>query len=377
MPTNNRRQFIVQAIKYFQRQDYPKRELIIVDDGSDLIKDLIPKDDRIIYIAKDYRIKLGEKRNMACKVARGEIIVHWDDDDWMADWRLQYQVESLLRDQVDICGLNKLLFYNPALNQTWQYVYPDKTKPWVAGGSLCYTKVFWSRNPFPNINVGEDNQFVWSRHSKKIALLQDKTFYVALIHKGNSSPKYCRGSRWSRWHGDLKQIMGDDIFYYQDRTKRLKPSGSTSMKLNLGCCDNLLPGFVNVDIVQALGVEVVDLKQKWPWQDNSIDHIRAMDIIEHLPDKIFTMNELWRVTKAGGRVEIAVPTTDGTGAWQDPTHVSFWNRRSFLYYEAGNPYRERFASYYGIQAKFRVISERAERTQDGPRLTIVLQVVKP
>jgi hypothetical protein len=96
-----------------------------------------------------------------------------------------------------------------------------------------------------------------------------------------------------------------------------------------------------------------------------------------LPDKIFTMNELWRVLQAGGTAEIAVPTTDGSGAWQDPTHVSFWNRRSFLYYEAGNPYRERFAQHYGIAAKFRTLQERTDRTPDGPRLTIVLQAVKP
>ena len=149
------------------------------------------------------------------------------------------------------------------------------------------------------------------------------------------------------------------------------------MKLNLGCCDSLLDGYVNVDKVPRPGVEVVDLAKPWPWSENSVDLVRAWDIIEHLADKIFTMNELWRVLKPGGTAEIAVPTTDGTGAFQDPTHVSFWNRRSFLYYEAGNPYRERFAHYYGIQAKFRIRSERMEKSTDGPRLTIVMEAVKP
>jgi hypothetical protein len=149
------------------------------------------------------------------------------------------------------------------------------------------------------------------------------------------------------------------------------------MRLNLGCCDALLPDHVNVDIVEGPGIQVVDLRQRWPWADGSIDHIRAWDIIEHLPDKIFTMNELWRVLRPGGTAEIAVPTTEGTGAFQDPTHVSFWNRRSFLYYEAGNPYRERFAASYGIAAKFGVIGERVEASPDGPRLTIGLQAVKP
>ena len=88
------------------------------------------------------------------------------------------------------------------------------------------------------------------------------------------------------------------------------------------------------------------------------------------------MNELWRVTQPGGLVEITVPTTDGAGAWQDPTHVSFWNRRSFLYYESGNPYRERFALGYGISAKFHVVQDRLETTADGGRLTILLRAIK-
>jgi hypothetical protein len=152
---------------------------------------------------------------------------------------------------------------------------------------------------------------------------------------------------------------------------------SGPVKLNLGCCDALLPDHINVDVVPGPNVFVADLRQPWPWPDSSVDHVRAWDIIEHLPDKIFTMNELWRVLKPQATAEIAVPTTDGSGAFQDPTHVSFWNRRSFLYYEAGNPYRERFAHAYGVTAKFRVVHERIDHSVDGPRLTIVLQAVKP
>jgi hypothetical protein len=149
-------------------------------------------------------------------------------------------------------------------------------------------------------------------------------------------------------------------------------------KINLGCCDAIVAGFINVDICPGPGVDVVtDLRQLWPWPEGSISLVRAWDIIEHLPDKIHTMNELWRVLQPGGRAEIVVPTTEGPGAFQDPTHVSFWNRRSFLYYEAGNPYRERFARSYGIRARFRVVQERTDRSMDGPRLTIVLEAVKP
>ena len=148
------------------------------------------------------------------------------------------------------------------------------------------------------------------------------------------------------------------------------------LRLNLGCSDRAVPGFLGVDLADGPATDIVtDLRDVWPWDMDSVDEILAHDIIEHLPDKIFTMNELHRVLKPGGRVEISVPTTDGPGAFQDPTHVSFWNRRSFLYFEAGNIYRERFARAYGIIAAFRVVSERIDRTVDGPKLTIMLEKV--
>lgn len=148
------------------------------------------------------------------------------------------------------------------------------------------------------------------------------------------------------------------------------------MRLNLGCSDRLLDGFLNVDISPGLGITVADLRQPWPWPDDSAELVQAYDIIEHLPDKIHTMNELYRVLAPGATAQIIVPTTDGPGAFQDPTHVSFWHRRSFLYFEHGNPYRERFAASYGITARFRVLWERVDVTMDGPKLSIVLEPVK-
>ena len=127
------------------------------------------------------------------------------------------------------------------------------------------------------------------------------------------------------------------------------------MRLNLGCCDHHMAGYVNVDRCEPADV-ICDLsKPNWPWSDSSVLEIVAHDIIEHLPDKILTMNEAWRVLIPGGLFRILVPTTDGRGAFQDPTHVSYWNRNSFWYYEAGDPHRERFGRHYGVEARFRTV----------------------
>lgn len=148
------------------------------------------------------------------------------------------------------------------------------------------------------------------------------------------------------------------------------------LKVNLGCADALIEGWENVDITPGPGVTVVDLRERWPWADGSVQRILAADVIEHLPDKVFTMNEMHRVLASGCIAEVIVPSTDGPGAFQDPTHVSFWNRNSFRYYTAGDPYRERFAASYGITAAFMVHGERTIETQDGPKIQIALGAVK-
>jgi len=102
MPTHNHRRFVPQAIQYVLRQDYRHRELLIVDDGTDPIRDLVPETPDVRYLRLDHKCTIGTKRNLACQEAKGEIIVHWDDDDWMATWRITYQVDNLRKTRAGI-----------------------------------------------------------------------------------------------------------------------------------------------------------------------------------------------------------------------------------------------------------------------------------
>ena len=217
MPTYNRRRFVPQAIEYFLRQDYPDKELIIVDDGTDSVADFVPDNAGIRYIRLDRKRTIGAKRNLACKAAKGEIIVHWDDDDWMAPWRLTYQVESLLKAGADICGLDKVFFYDATHNRSWQYIYPKASRAWVCGGTLCYTKSHWQRHPFPDINIGEDNRFVWANHSQKVVTLADNRFYVGIVHSENTSPKRTGDRRW-QVHPieEIQTLINGDLSFYTD-----------------------------------------------------------------------------------------------------------------------------------------------------------------
>jgi glycosyltransferase involved in cell wall biosynthesis/predicted O-methyltransferase YrrM len=211
MPTYNRREFIPNAIRYFLRQDYDNKELIIIDDGTDSISDLVPDSPRIRYYRLDQKITLGAKLNLACTYANGNIIANWDDDDWYAQRRLSYQVESLQQAQTDVCGINRLLYYDLYRQHAFQYIYPANQRVWLLGSSLCYTRDSWDRHRFAEIDVGMDGLFVWSMPPNRVTVLPDPTFSVHMIHNSNVSPKKTDGIWWHKYPvEEIEKVMGAD-----------------------------------------------------------------------------------------------------------------------------------------------------------------------
>jgi hypothetical protein len=164
---------------------------------------------------------LGAKRNLACQIARGAIIVHWDDDDWQARHRLSTQVNRLVEGGHDVCGSRSLRFYDPAASRAWQYEWPRNGRPWVAGSSLCYTRDLWAQSPFPEVGTGEDSRFVWSRAVRSVGDVSETDSLVALIHRGNTVPKTINGANWSRFPVEkVEQLLGPDLHFYREQMER-------------------------------------------------------------------------------------------------------------------------------------------------------------
>jgi SAM-dependent methyltransferase len=150
------------------------------------------------------------------------------------------------------------------------------------------------------------------------------------------------------------------------------------LRLDLGCGSRKPEGFVGVDNYPWSEVDVIaDLNEDFPFPDNSVDEVRANAIIEHLQDKIHTMNEIWRICKPNAIVNISVPSTDGRGAFQDPTHISFWNINSFKYYCIEFPEYINLCRSYGFQGAFKIISLEQEESLDQViHVKAILQVIK-
>ncbi|MGH9943029.1 MAG: glycosyltransferase, partial [Pyrinomonadaceae bacterium] len=216
MPTRDRRPFVPQALRCFLRQDYPHLELLILDDGADAIADGVPDDARVRYVRLGQKLSVGAKRNFACENARGEFIVHWDDDDWYPRRRVGAQLRALLEAGADLCGSSRLWYYDAWAEQAWEYHYAAPGAAWVGGNTLAYRKSFWARNRFPDLQVGEDAHFVWSDVPKTICDMADASLCVASLHPGNTSPKETSGSFWqARPAETVRALLGDEIYFYR------------------------------------------------------------------------------------------------------------------------------------------------------------------
>jgi glycosyltransferase involved in cell wall biosynthesis len=215
MPTRNRRRFVSQAIYYFLRQTYSNKELIIVDDGEDSIADLMPKDRRIRYLRLEQKLSLAAKRNLACQEARGRLIAQWDDDDWMAPNRLSIQIEELLKADADLCGARELLHYQLESGQAWLYRYPTSSKLRLASCTLLYRRKAWETNKFAESDSSDAIQFIQKFDKASLLTISNPSFYIAVLHKGNTRIRNLNDSNWQRQPiQEVTQRFGQDREFY-------------------------------------------------------------------------------------------------------------------------------------------------------------------
>ena len=134
--------------------------------------------------------------------------------------------------------------------------------------------------------------------------------------------------------------MGKD-----DRRKRV---------LDIGCGYSKQRGSIGIDILEGSDADVLaDLAHNpLPFQDNSFDAIYCNDVMEHLPDVIGTMEEIYRIGKPGADVFIVSPSMSSAHYHNDPTHLRAFTSRSFDYFVEG----EKLFKYGYSKARFKKIS---------------------
>jgi glycosyltransferase involved in cell wall biosynthesis len=187
MPTYNRAKYVPMSIRCFQQQAYESKELIIVDDSDEPIS--IPADERIQYIRLDRRFTTGAKRNIGANACRGDIIANWDDDDFSASYRLQDQVQRLLKTGKAVTGYNSTVNYD---EDTGLFYKNMGGPPYYASGtSQCYMKSWWDLHPFPDCSFGEDSVFSrTARLANELSIADVSKTMVARKHASNTAFVY-------------------------------------------------------------------------------------------------------------------------------------------------------------------------------------------
>jgi len=109
------------------------------------------------------------------------------------------------------------------------------------------------------------------------------------------------------------------------------------VKLNLGCGNKKLKGYINCDISQRVNPDkIINLEKELPLKDNSVDEIIAEHVLEHVNNFISLMHEIWRICKKDSIIKIKVPFYSSWGQFNDPTHVRFFTPFTFDYFKSGD-----------------------------------------
>lgn len=99
----------------------------------------------------------------------------------------------------------------------------------------------------------------------------------------------------------------------------------SDIKLNLGCGEKRIPGFINVDKFGTPDINH-DLESfPWPWESNSVSEIVLIHVLEHLGKETEVyfgiFKEMYRVCKNEAKIRIVVPHYRHSFFYDDPTHV--------------------------------------------------------
>jgi SAM-dependent methyltransferase len=194
----------------------------------------------------------------------------------------------------------------------------------------------------PKLEILDDGELVMRTYLVTKFKHIDKCLYLYRISTSGSNT-------WLKRNKEIQDGVYPlyDKFIYKLVTRWAETNNL--LKIDLGGRFSCPAGYKSVDLNGEPDYKF-DLNKQWLLKDNSVGVLRAHDVIEHLKNPIHFMKEAYRVLTEGGYLMIMVPSTDGRGAFQDPTHVSFWNENSFWYYT-----RKEQSKYIDTPVRFQAV----------------------
>lgn len=359
------------------KQDNKDFEWIILLNGEaekelDSLYEKIKKLSIDVKIFKDgtQNQNIGYLKKKCCSFTEGEILVELDHDDELTPDCLN-ELEKAFKKDYDFCYSSDYIIETK--NDKEEYITPFPTNsgwkvnqdengnvyhPSFPPCPLAFSYIWYApdhvrawRKAFYNkinghdetLDVCDDYELLCRTYINGKCFLIEKPLYKYYFHAENTS----RNEKNQRIQELTREIHDR---YILDIVSKWSDENGLK-KVDLCSCNNKPKGFIGIDKRKLNDEDIVfDLdKPDWPFKTGSVGVFRIQDAIEHLKDPINTMKEIHRCLSDYGWAIIDVPSTDGRGAFQDPTHVSFWNSNSFWYYSQAPK-----ARFIGTPVKFQV-----------------------
>ena len=197
-PTYNRRRFIPFAIKFFKAQSYPqdRMEWIIMDDGTDKVGDLFDpkktglKNVRYVAVPNGEKLKIGAKRNRMNEIAKGDIIVCMDDDDYYPPDRVKsavFKLRSGLKNKIPMVAASELFLYFTDRNEIWKAGPYNRNHG--TNGTMAYWRTYFKDHKYDEtVDRAEERSFTNDWKTPLIQLNGMETMLV-MCHNFNTFDK--------------------------------------------------------------------------------------------------------------------------------------------------------------------------------------------
>lgn len=308
------------------------------------------------YEAKDKRIRIiefpfltdnvGMLKRYAAMQSKGDIIAEVDHDDLLVPHALKKVSEAFKEPEIgfvysDNAKLaDKFIPYSEEYGWTsykfkWQGkeltamrsqpIYPGRLGYiWYAPDHIrCWRKTVYDKigGHDDRLAVCDDLELMHMTYLETKFKHIPEVLYIYRIQDSNTWLK-----KNALIQSETVRLYDENIYLLAERFAEL----NNLMKIDLCGGFGKPDGYLSID---KFGGDIVhDLENGIPLPDNSCGIVRAHDALEHIRNQQLIMSEIHRVLAPGGLLLSKTPSTDGRGAWQDPTHVSFWNQNSFWYW---------------------------------------------
>jgi len=345
--------YLLELFDTIVNQTYTNWEwLIYANNGCQKqdIPEVIRKHPQVVVIeATEQNENVGAIKRIAFGLGTGDVLVEMDHDDLLTPDCLEELYKAYQDPSVGFVYSD-----NAALHMTRNFVPYDSAYGWTyepyqsKGRNLVHMHSFepsshslrliwfapdhvrsWRKSTYheigghnPKLSICDDHELCIRTylHTKMVRI--PKVLYIYRVTGNNT---------WIERNEAIQKTTVELFHQYAQKLAERDAQLKNLLMVDIGGGLNPYPGYLAIDLRKDADI-VCDLNNGIPLPDNSVGVLNASHIIEHLHDKTKIMAEIYRVLAPGGWAFIEVPSTDGRGAFQDPTHVSYWNENSFLYY---------------------------------------------